>query len=116
MSDREAERLRQLRDRQIADRDPLVKQHKFQHDSAIKERRMRKPFSLVKAWKDFPHVVKVPLYGLVLGILVLILLPDFWPSPYALLVGGAITVILLLFGVVTGNALDLRDSIRDNLK
>jgi hypothetical protein len=25
-------------------------------------------------------------------------------------------VILLLFGVVTGNALDLRDSIRDNLK
>lgn len=116
MPDQESERLKRLRDRQLADRDPLVKQHKFQRDSSIKERRMQKPFSLSKAWKDLPHVVKSPFYGLILGVIITLVLPYVWNSPYATLVGAGITLVLLIFGVVAGNSLDLRDDIRDNIK
>jgi hypothetical protein len=116
MSDPESERLRRLRERQLADRDPLVKQRQFQHDSSVKEKRMRKPFSFAKAWADFPHVVKSPIYALIAGILIIIILPNLWNSPYAILVGAGITLVLLIYGVVTGNALDLRDNIKDNLK
>jgi len=37
--DNEQERLKRLRDRQLADRDPLVKQKKFQSTSAQYSRR-----------------------------------------------------------------------------
>jgi hypothetical protein len=116
MPDREAERLKRLRDRQLADRDPLVKQQKFQRDSSIKEKRMRKPFSLSKAWKDIPHVIKAPFYGLLLGFLTILVLPILWNSPYAMLLGAALTVVFMIFGLVTGNSLDLRDNIKDQLK
>ena len=116
MPDPESERLRRLREQQLADRDPLVKQHKFQHNSSLKEKRMRKPFSLVKAWKDLPNIVRSPLYGLVFGVLITVLLPFFWDSPYAILAGAAITIIFLIFGVIMGNSLDLRDNIKDNIK
>jgi hypothetical protein len=42
----DSERLKRLRQTQLVDRDPLVKQRKFQHDSVVKEKRMQKPFSL----------------------------------------------------------------------
>ena len=116
MPDPEMERLKRLRERQLADRDPLVKQQKFQRNSSIKEKRMRKPFSLAKAWKDLPHVVKNPFYGLIAGIVVIFMLSNLWNSPYALPTGIGITVLFMIFGVVTGNSLDLRDDIRDQIK
>jgi len=116
MPDQEAERLKRLRERQLSDRDPLVKQHRFQHESSVKEKRMRKPFSLSKAWKDLPHIIKAPFYGLILGILVILVLPILWHSTWAILVGAGLTLIFLIFGVVTGNSLDIRDNIRDNIK
>ena len=116
MPEQENERLKRLRERQLADRDPLVKQQKFQRDTSVKERRMRKPFVLSKAWKDLPHVVRAPFYGLLLGILVIFALPYLWPSPYAILAGAGITLLFMIFGVVMGNSLDLRDDIKNNLK
>ncbi|MEW6242314.1 MAG: hypothetical protein AB1564_16045 [Chloroflexota bacterium] len=116
MSKQEQERLRRLRDRQLVARDPLVKQRKFQHDSAVKERRMRKPFSLTKAWGELPHIVKSPFYGLVIGIVITAVLPNLWTSPWAFLVGAGLTLVFIIFGVVTGNSLDLRDRIKDNIK
>jgi hypothetical protein len=112
----ETERLKRLRQKQLADRDPLVKQHKFQHDSVIKEKRMQKPFSLKKAWSDIPHVVKSPFYGLITGVLVIVILPNIWKSPYAILAGAGATILLIIFGIIMGNSLDLRDDIKDHLK
>ncbi len=103
MADREQERLKRLRNRQLTERDPLVKQRKFQHSSSIKEKRARKPFSLLKAWADIPHVIKFPFYGLLLGVI-------------TLLASVGVTVVLMIFGIVIGNAFDLRDDIQDNLK
>jgi len=70
MPESESERLKRLHQKQLADRDPLVKQRQFQHNSAIKEKRMQKPFSLKKAWSDIPHSIRVPFYGLIFGVLV----------------------------------------------
>lgn len=116
MPESESERLKRLRQKQLADRDPLVKQRKFQHDSVIKEKRLRKPFSIKKAWSDIPHSIRAPFFGLIIGVLVIVLLPNFWVSPYAIFTGLGITILLMIFGFVVGNSLDLRDDIKRNIK
>ncbi|MBI5353760.1 MAG: hypothetical protein HZB50_14045 [Chloroflexi bacterium] len=116
MPESETQRLKRLRQKQLADRDPLVKQRQFQHSSVIKEKRMQKPFSLKKAWSDLPHVIRSPFYGLILGVIVIVVLPNVWNSPYAVLAGAGATLLFVVFGAVMGNSLDLRDDIKDHLK
>ena len=116
MPNQEDERLRRLRDRQMADRDPLIKQRQFQRDSSARELRAKKPFSLTRAWGDLPHLVKVPFYALLLGVVVIFVLPILWASTWALLAGAAVTVVFMAFGAIVGSALDLRDNIRNGLK
>ncbi len=116
MPESEAERLKKLRQKQLADRDPLIKQRQFQRSSAIKEKRMRKPFSLKKAWSDIPHIIKTPLYGLIIGVLIIVILPSFWQSPYSILAGAGATILFIIFGLITGSSLDLRDDIKKHIK
>lgn len=113
MPESEPERLKRLRLGQLADRDPLVKQRQFQRHSAVKEKRMRKPFSFKKAWDDIPHSIKLLLCALIFGALVTFILPIFWKTPYAIFAGvwGG-TLVLIVFGFITGNFLDLRDDIK----
>jgi len=115
MSDQD-ERLKRLREKQLAARDPLVKQRKFQHSSSVKERRMRKPFSFSKAWADIPHIIKYPFYALIVGVAIVFILPTLWDSPYALITGAGATVLLIIFGFIVGNSIDLRDEIRRHIK
>lgn len=116
MSDQEQERLKRLRERQIADRDPLVKQRKVQQNYSVKSKRMRKPFKLSGAWKDVPHIIRTPFYGLLLGVASIFILPELWDSPFAIWVAVILTVIFIVFGLVLGNSLDLRDDIKSHLK
>ncbi|MCL4274358.1 MAG: hypothetical protein QY328_13170 [Anaerolineales bacterium] len=117
MSDREQERLKRLREQQLQTRDPLTKQRKIQHGISVKERRAaRKPFSFAKAWSDIPHIFKVPFYGLLLGVTITFILPMLWISPYAIFAGAGVTLLLIVFGAILGNTLDLRDRIKDNIK
>jgi hypothetical protein len=116
MPESESEKLKRLRQRQLTDRDPLVKQRKFQQNSAVKEKRMQKPFSFKKAWDDIPHSIRMPFYGLIVGVFVIVILPNFWKSSYAIFAGLGITLLLIIFGFITGNSLDLRDDIRKHLK
>jgi Flp pilus assembly protein TadB len=116
MSNREQERLRRLREQQLQSRDPHVKQRKIQRNITVKEKRMRKSFSPTEAWGDLSHVIKVPFYALLIGTAVIILLPMFWASPFAAIAGTGFTAILIIFGLVLGNALDIRDEIRKNIK
>ena len=111
------EQLKRLREKQLSDRDPLVKQRKFQHSSSVKEKRMRKPFSFSKAWgEDIPHVIKYPFYALILGVIIIFVLPTLWVSPYAIFAGLGATVLLMIFGVIVGNSIDLRDEIKKHIK
>jgi hypothetical protein len=116
MSMSEQERLKRLREKQLTARDPLVKQRQFQHSSSVKEVRMRKPFSFKKAWADIPHVIKMPFYGLLLGMVILLILPNLWSSGWAGIVSGGLTLVFIILGVVAGNSFDLRDQIRRHLE
>lgn len=116
MPDNEQERLKRLRERQLADRDPLVKQRKHQQMYTAKARRMRKSFKLSEAWSDIPHIIRTPLYGLIFGVAITFILPTVWDSPFAFWIGVLATVLLIVFGLILGNTLDLRDRIKDNLK
>ncbi len=116
MSNEEQERLKKLRDRQLQVRNPLARQRKFQQSSSVKEKRMRKSFSLSRAWKDIPHMIRSPFYGLILGLLVVLVLPMIWDSAYALIAGAGATLLFIIYGLILGNSLDLRDRIRDHLK
>ena len=116
MPDNEQERLKRLRERQLADRDPLVKQRKHQQMYTAKARRMRKSFKLSEAWADIPHIIRMPIYGLILGLAITFILPILWVSPYAFWAGLLAAVLLIVFGLIVGNALDIRDRIKENLK
>lgn len=116
MSNQEQERLKRLREKQIADRDPLVKQRKFQQNHSVKTKRLRKPFKLGGAWKDIPHIIRTPFYALLIGVALIFILPEVWASPYAIWAALLVTAVLIVFALVLGNSLDLRDDIKDNLK
>ncbi len=116
MPESESEKLKRLRQKQLTDRDPLVKQRQFQRNSVIKEKRMQKPFSFKKAWSDIPHSIRMPFYGLIAGVLVIAILPNFWKSQYAIFAGAGITLLFIIFGFITGNSLDLRDDIKKHIK
>ncbi|MEW5938370.1 MAG: hypothetical protein AB1750_01800 [Chloroflexota bacterium] len=113
----EQERLRKLRERQLTDRDPLVKQRQFQRASAQKERKARaKGTSLGEEWRMIPHVYRSPLIGFLVGAGITIALILLWDSSWAFWVGVGATVLLIVFGLVTGQALDIRENLKDSIK
>ena len=115
-NDQELERLRRLRQSQLADRDPLVKQRQFQRSSAQREKRIKKPYSLGKMWKDIPHAWKGFFYGLVLGTVVLLIVPMLWVSPWAIPCSAAAIVVFMIFGLAVGRAVDTRENIKDLMR
>ncbi len=113
----EQERLRRLRERQLADRDPHVKTRRQQQFFAQREKKLsrRKP-DLWKLWTGFPNTFRNTIYALIAGLLLLWVVPIFWDSPWTLPAIGGITLILIIFGVVLGQAQDSRDEIKDSLR
>jgi hypothetical protein len=110
----EQERLKRLRDRQLTDRDPLVKQKKIQRTITQRERKAQgKRETLGEAWRVVPHVYRSPLTGLLIGVCITILLPYVWDSRWAVWIGVIATVVMIILGLVIGQSLDLRDDLRD---
>lgn len=113
MSD-ELERLKRLRERQLADRDPLEKRKQFHGTYSHKERKARSErYTLSEAWRTLPHVVRDPLISLVFGVCLTIVLPLLWESKWAFWTGAAATVILIIVGLVIGQAQDVHDDLKD---
>ena len=71
----EEERLRRLRERQLSDRDPLVKQRKHQQTSAVRTHKAIKSFSFGESLSAIPHIWKGAFIGLILGLAVVFVLP-----------------------------------------
>ena len=112
----EQERLKRLRERQLADRDPLVKKREFQRSSVERERRAYKPETLGGIWAMIPHIWRGGLFGLLLGIAAAIVIPSLWISSWALPVSILVLVFIVFMGVMIGRALDSRAEIEDNLR
>jgi len=113
----EQERLKKLRERQLTDRDPLVKQKQFQKTTAQKERKARrKRYTLGEAWRTIPHVYRSPFIGLLLGLVAIIVIPALWNSSWAFWVGIGATVFFIFMGMFIGHAQDIRENLKDALK
>jgi len=113
----EQERLRRLRERQLADRDPHLKQRQFQHVSAQREKRLSKQsYSLGKMWEDIPYVWKGFFYGLLIGLVVFLVIPTFWISPWAFPIALIALVVIIMFGSLVGRAIDTRENIKDLMR
>lgn len=108
----EQERLKLLRERQLADRDPNVKQQQFQRLSAKRERTRDKSYSIGRMWGDIPHVWKGFFYGLLLGTLVLLVFPFIWASHLIIPISLIVIVFLSIFGALVGRAVDARAEIK----
>jgi uncharacterized membrane protein len=115
MSDSEQERLKRLRERQLADRDPLVKKREFQRASVERERRAYKPVTLREIWTTIPHIWRSGFIGLLIGVAIAAALTSLWASTWAL--PAAIIALIFIVGMalIIGRGLDSRDDIRDNL-
>lgn len=111
----EQERLKRLREQQISVRDPQIKQRKFQQQAAEKERRHDQSESLGEMWATIPAIWKGGLYGLLIGLPLIILLPRYWVSPWATPVGVIVTLVITLMGVTIGRAIDLKNAIKKQL-
>ncbi len=109
----EQERLKRLREQQLRARDPHAKQRQHQQMTAQRERKRDKSYSLGRAWRDIPHIWRYSLYGFALGIMVLLVLPLLWESASAQLCAIAAIIVFTIFGGMLGNAIDIRENIKD---
>jgi len=110
----EQERLKRLRDRQLAARDPHIKQRKREQIYVQREKRIAsKKTSFADMWRDIPHTIKGPLYGLITGLVIFILLPNFWNSSWTLIVSLGIVIILTMMGLLIGRGIQTREDLKD---
>lgn len=112
----EQDRLRRLRDRQIAARDPQVKQQRIHGKIARKQRSSVEAFSLGRILSEIPNMWKGAFLGFLVGVLGVAVIPLVWSSPWALPCAAALTVILAIFGLIVGRAADTRDSLKDLMR
>jgi len=113
----EQDRLKRLRERQLTDRDPLVKQKQFQQTTAQKERKERgKRYTLGDAWRTIPNIYRSPFIGLLLGLVAMFAIPAVWDSPWAFWAAFGATVFFVFIGILMGRAQDIRENLKDSLK
>ncbi len=111
-SNDEVERLKRLRDRQLAARDPHNKQRKIQR-TVTRKYRARKRVTFKELFGDIPHKWRGILYGFLGGLIAWIVLAVVFQEEWVDYVGILLIVVLTLFGFIFGVALDTRDNLRD---
>jgi hypothetical protein len=112
----EQKRLAQLRDRQLAARDPQIEQRRLHIGIARRHRKAAEPFSLGKMWSEIPHMFRDALIGLLAGALLLAIIPMIWPSFWATICAAASIPALAGFGFIVGRAADTRDELKRLMK
>lgn len=113
----ELDRIKAIRKRQIAARDPSKKRTPYPKRIATKYKRVRsKENFFIDGWKDLAKAWKGFLLGGFIGLIILLILPSFLPGPTGTLLGFASIIVCMVVGVALGGSFDWRDNIRDNLK
>jgi VIT1/CCC1 family predicted Fe2+/Mn2+ transporter len=114
--DSEVERLKRLRDRQLQARDPYKRDRKLQRTISRRHRQAAEPFSLGRFWSEIPHRWKGLLYGAMLGVLIVVLLPLVVQSIWSTVFSIAAFPVLVVLGFFLGRAMDARDSLSDLMR
>lgn len=112
----ELERLRRLREQQLAARDPDKKQQKLQQTITRKHRRSAQSFSFGRMWTEVPKQWTGTLFGSVFGAIAVIVLPLFMDPKLAVVVGLVVLGFLALMGFLIGRARDAQDDVADLLR
>jgi ElaB/YqjD/DUF883 family membrane-anchored ribosome-binding protein len=107
----EIERLKRLRERQLQDRDPDVKQ-KVQKQVAEQHKRTKKTITLRDMLVNLPHKWQGVGLGALVGVAIWLMLV-FVAVSWATLAGIAVTVVFAIVGFIFGQAFDVRDDLRD---
>lgn len=111
-SNDEGERLRRLKDQQIALRDPGKKGRKVQQ-VVTRKYKARKKTSVFSLFGDLSHKVRGFMFGMVVGMLIWIGLAMFVDAKWVDGAGIGAIVLLSVLGIVFGTAFDTRDKLRD---
>ena len=111
--DPEQERLIRLRERQLSTRDPGIKKKKFSGMMTDRERKTKNTLSIGRVWNAIPHVWRWAFYGLVLGLITLMVLPTLWISDKVWIVSILAAAVLTILGVMIGSAIDYRENLKD---
>lgn len=112
----EQERLKRIRDQQLQARNPKKKQQQFQRRTAERERNRDRSYTLADFWSEIPLVVRYVVVGFLIGVVVAVILPFFWESPWVKIVGLGIVVAISAFSGILGNAVATRDNIKDLMR
>ena len=110
------ERFRRIRDRQITARDPQKKQRRQQREIAQRHRRSRQRFSLGTVWSQIPHRWRGILYGGLIGIGIILILPLVSDSSWVPAISAVAFLFLMILGFFIGRAIDTRDSLKDLMR
>lgn len=112
--EKEIQRLRTLRDRQLNARDPLAKDRKLQRQVSEKNiRRSKNQIIFKDIWKDIPHKWKGAVYGFGLGILILFFIQLLFSDKINILVALFLILAPIILGYLFGSSFDWRDDLRD---
>ncbi len=113
MAGDDQERLRRIRDQQIAARDPLRKQHQQDRSIATKYHQRTRSFSFEAMLDEMPARWVGFFTGMMIGGFCVLFLPLFIKVPWLdyATIGGTLGLMLLGFSV--GRAVDMKDNVRD---
>ena len=114
--EKDAERYRRIRDKQIAARDPMVKVRKLDRSVSQKQHRMRESFSVGRMWTDIPKTARYTIVGGLVGLVILLVLPRFVPAPWGVVGGVGAMIFLIILGLSLGNYEDSRDEVKHLVK
>jgi uncharacterized membrane protein len=110
--DKDTERLRHLRERQIQVRDPQKKQRKIQGRVAGQYQK-RRNYTVSDGIADLPHKWKGLIIGAIIGLLAAILISLFVTATWGFWLGIFAMIIAPLLGFLFGMSFDWRDDLRD---
>lgn len=108
----EVERLKRIRDRQLADRDPSGKRSGYTRTYS-RQRSARQPLTLKSAINTFSNKLKGLIVGVLAGILAWIVLSLLVTAPWVDWAGLAAILLLAVAGVIVGASFDWRDDLRN---
>lgn len=106
------ERLRRIRQQQLAARDPGRKQRKLQQTITHKHRRRTQSFSFGRMWTEVPSRWKGALFGFIFGVIAIFVLPLVMDPKWATLTGFVLLFFLGLMGFLVGRSKDAQDDLR----
>ena len=108
----ELERLRRIRQQQLAARDPRKKQDKLQQTITHKHRSRSQSFSIGTMWAEVPNRWKGDFFGSIFGVIAILVLPLVTDAEWASTVGFVILFFMVLMGFLVGRSKDAQDDLR----